>query len=58
MFCSLCRGFSRSAIFVIAYVIFNNKLNFYKAYDFVYKKRSLINPNDSFIEQLKEKSSI
>ena len=48
------RGFSRSATFVIAYVMFNNKLSFDKAYDFVFKKRSLINPNDGFIEQLKE----
>jgi protein-tyrosine phosphatase len=48
------RGFSRSATFVIAYVMFNFKMNFDKAYDLVYKKRNLINPNDGFIKQLKE----
>ena len=47
-------GVSRSASFVIAYLIENNKLSTQKALKFVKEKRKQIKPNDGFIKQLRK----
>ena len=47
-------GISRSASFVIAYLIKNNNLSVEKALDFVKQKRNQIKPNEGFMNQLKK----
>jgi len=47
-------GVSRSASFVIAYLIENNNLSVEEALDFVKQKRNQIKPNEGFIIQLKK----
>ena len=46
-------GASRSASFVIAYLMWKEKKSFKDALDFVSKKRSRVFPNDGFKDQLK-----
>ena len=46
-------GASRSASIVIAYVMWNKKMTYSDAFDFVRNKRSIVYPNPGFIEQLK-----
>jgi len=49
-----CRaGVSRSATFVIGYLIWKFDVSFDEAYRFVRSKRPHINPNDGFLAQLK-----
>ena len=45
-------GISRSATFVIAYLIKHEKLTADEAFDFVKKKRISIRPNNGFMKQL------
>ncbi len=45
-------GISRSASFVIAYIMNRFGLNLQKAFHFVRRKRPIIRPNSGFIEQL------
>jgi protein-tyrosine phosphatase len=47
-------GISRSASFVIAYLIKNNNLSVEKALNFVKQKRNQIKPNEGFMSQLKK----
>ena len=48
-----CRaGSSRSASFVIAYLIWNKKMSFKEAFDFVKSKRNNASPNPGFRAQL------
>ena len=47
-------GMSRSASFVIAYVMFHFKYNRDKAFDYVQKRREIICPNEGFMMQLKD----
>ena len=47
-------GKSRSASFVIAYVMYKNKMHFSKAFDFVRSKRSVAFPNEGFQWQLED----
>lgn len=47
-------GISRSASFVIAYVMAKYKMKYEKAYEFVQEKREFIDPNEGFVEQLKQ----
>jgi protein-tyrosine phosphatase len=47
-------GISRSATIVIAYLMTKQNLTFQEAFNFVKSKRSIINPNESFITQLIE----
>lgn len=47
-------GVSRSASMVIAYLMMKNKWNYETAHGFVKKGRSIINPNSSFVNQLRE----
>jgi protein-tyrosine phosphatase len=53
VFVHCAQGKSRSATIVISYLIKKNKMDFQEAYDFVKSKRPCINPNNGFIEQLK-----
>jgi len=46
-------GISRSASFVIAYLMENNNLSVEKALNFVKQKRNQIKPNEGFMSQLK-----
>ena len=46
------QGISRSATITIAYLIYNNKMNVDKAFNFIQKKRKIINPNLNFFLQL------
>ena len=46
-------GSSRSASFVIAYIMWNEKKKFQEAFDLVKSKRYYIFPNYGFIQQLK-----
>jgi len=46
-------GISRSATIVIAYIMWKNKWDYDKAFDFVKSKRSIISPNPGFRDQLK-----
>jgi protein-tyrosine phosphatase len=46
-------GISRSATLVIAYLMIENHWTFQEAFDYVRKRRSIINPNPGFIKQLK-----
>jgi len=43
---------SRSASFVIAYLILKLNMKLREAYDFVVSKRSIVKPNPGFLEQL------
>ena len=45
-------GSSRSATFVIAYIMRNKKMSFKEALEFVKSKRSVISPNPGFKDQL------
>jgi len=45
-------GISRSTTIILAYLMKYNNMTLLDAYYFVKKKRSIINPNDGFIEQL------
>ena len=47
-------GISRSPSIVIAYLIYQNKMKFEEAYNFVKNKRKEISPNSGFQEQLKK----
>ena len=50
-----CRaGVSRSPSFVIAYIMFKNKIGFEEAFQLVKKKRNQINPNQGFQSNLRE----
>jgi len=46
------QGMSRSASFVIAYLILKLNMKLRDAYDFVVKKRGIVKPNPGFLEQL------
>ena len=46
-------GISRSASIVLAYLMRKNKMVYEEAFQFVKLKRSVINPNSGFINQLK-----
>ena len=49
-----CRaGKSRSPTIVAAYLMWDKKLKYLDALDYIIRKRSIINPNDGFKEQLK-----
>lgn len=49
-----CRkGISRSSSVVIAFIMFHYKKNFDEAFNFVLKKKNNIQPNENFIQQLK-----
>lgn len=56
VFCAL--GVSRSATIVIAYLMRKNSLKFEEAFKVVKNKRSIIDPNSGFIEQLKRYEDI
>ena len=47
-------GMSRSASFVIAYVMFKFKYKLKEAFDYVEKRREIISPNEGFMMQLKD----
>ncbi|CAH0731609.1 unnamed protein product, partial [Brenthis ino] len=47
-------GVSRSATLVIAFIMEKYKLTFEQAYNFVRQRRSFINPNPGFVNQLKQ----
>lgn len=47
-------GRSRSVAFVIAYLMWKNKISLNKAFEFVQNKRPIANPNMNFMKQLKE----
>ena len=47
-------GISRSASVTIGYLMFKNKWNYLKSFEFVKKKRNQIDPNSGFVEQLKK----
>ena len=46
-------GSSRSASVVIAYIMWNKKLPYQEAFNFLSQKRSSVLPNDGFVKQLK-----
>ena len=48
------KGVSRSASFVIAYLMKMNEFTFEEAIEYVQSKRSIVSPNKAFIEQLKQ----
>jgi hypothetical protein len=50
------RGISRSASYVIAYLMKKFQMKFQEAYDYVKMMRPIINPNQGFITQLKSQS--
>lgn len=45
-------GISRSATLVIAYVMKTRSMNYNEAFDLVYQKRRVIEPNEGFVRQL------
>ena len=45
---------SRSASFVIAYVMFHFKYKLKEAFDYVQERREIICPNEGFMMQLKD----
>ena len=53
-YCHCQLGKSRSASFVIAYIMYKNKIHFSEAFTFVRKKRKLICPNEGFQCQLED----
>lgn len=46
-------GISRSATIVISYLMYKYKYDIKKAYEYVLKKRPIINPNEGFLNELK-----
>jgi protein-tyrosine phosphatase len=46
-------GKGRSASFVIAYLMYKERKNFNEIYKYVKQKRTIISPNQFFIQQLK-----
>jgi len=46
-------GMSRSATLVIAYLMIENRWHYEEAYNFIKKRRPIIQPNIGFIKQLK-----
>ena len=53
-YCHCQLGKSRSASFVIAYIMYKNKMHFSPAFDYVKKKRRMIFPNEGFQCQLED----
>ena len=53
-YCHCQLGKSRSASFVIAYIMYKNKIHFSPAFDYVKKKRKMIFPNEGFQCQLED----
>ena len=53
IFIHCAAGMSRSPTIVIAYIMWKRKLRLNEAIKFVKEKRSIISPNDNFINQLK-----
>jgi len=53
-YCHCQLGKSRSASFVIAYIMYKNKMHFSQAFNFVRKKRRMIFPNEGFQCQLED----
>jgi hypothetical protein len=53
-YCHCQIGKSRSAAFVMAYVMYNYKMHFSKAFDFVRQKRRIAFPNEGFQCQLED----
>lgn len=51
-------GISRSASFVIAYIMFHFKYNLEEAFDYVQKRREIICPNEGFMMQLKDLENV
>ena len=51
-------GISRSASFVIGYLMYVNKLTYNEAYMYVKSKRNIISPNSGFVKQLKQFETI
>ncbi|CAG0885597.1 unnamed protein product [Darwinula stevensoni] len=49
-----CNGVSRSAAIVIGYIMEQYGLDFQSAFNIVQQKRYCINPNEAFVQQLKE----
>ena len=47
-------GISRSATFVLAYVMYKYRVHLFKAMDYVFNKRPKINPNEGFQIQLSD----
>lgn len=47
-------GISRSATLIIAYLMKSNKMTYIDAYNYVKERRSIIKPNQGFINFLKE----
>ena len=47
-------GVSRSASFVIAYLMKSRGLSFWEAHNLVKSKRSIVRPNSGFVRQLQE----
>lgn len=47
-------GVSRSPTLVIAYIMWSHKKTRKEAYEYVSSRRPIINPNDSFMDQLAE----
>jgi atypical dual specificity phosphatase len=47
------QGVSRSASVVIAYLMKYRKMKFQRAFDYLKKRRNIINPNFGFVDQLK-----
>lgn len=45
-------GRSRSVSIILAYLMESQNIDYYKAYDFVQKRRDNINPNAGFVQQL------
>jgi protein-tyrosine phosphatase len=45
-------GVSRSASFVIAYLMKDQGISYQEAFNFVKSKRSIIRPNSGFVQQL------
>ena len=53
IFIHCAAGMSRSPTIVIAYIMWKKKLRLNEAIKFVKEKRSIISPNDNFMNQLK-----
>ena len=53
IFVHCAAGMSRSPTIVIAYIMWKKKLRLNEAIKFVKEKRSIISPNDNFMNQLK-----
>ena len=53
-YCHCQLGKSRSASFVIAYIMYKNKIHYSPAFDYVKKRRKMIFPNEGFQCQLED----